>query len=236
MILAGSAGVSSAQVAPYIIDDFRAPTTQTESLKTDTSFSVTATHQPLVNTMGGKRVVTVDDNFSMPSRSNAVFLYNSFVSSFSGRSLYSAINMNALSENSDIDVTYAYGDPGGTSVDFSPYSKIEFLWEGDHASYGNTTSVKLTLTDSSNNTFAVTNTWSYIAAHTLLDTEWNLVDFENAGVDTSSIEQVELKVNTDREFDGGLYMLKAVATPVPEPSATVLFGLGGLALILRRRK
>ncbi len=38
------------------------------------------------------------------------------------------------------------------------------------------------------------------------------------------------------DFDGGISAFQVRTVPVPEPSSTALLGLGGLALILRRRK
>ena len=61
--------------------------------------------------------------------------------------------------------------------------------------------------------------------------------FENAGGLTSSLYQIDLATGTATElfsFDGGV--LGLTASPVPEPSSTLLVGLAGLGLLARRKR
>lgn len=68
----------------------------------------------------------------------------------------------------------------------------------------------------------------------------NFFTFTTEVIATNASDDLSISIDSNSgnfgQFGFGGYTVATLAVPVPEPSSTALFGLGGLALLLRRRR
>lgn len=127
---------------------------------------------------------------------------------------------------------YSTGTPGGTAVSFDG-SAADSVTGGDWhhvALVSNGSTIELYLDGASIFSQAYAGTGDIDALQ--LAAEFGAGRRQNTNIDDVALYDEAL----DSSQIGWLSNNEATATVVPEPSSTALLGLGGLALILRRRK
>lgn len=193
-----------------------------ESLPAPTTTSITVVQSGLTGVIGGSRSLTIERTATtgtgvrrvtgeISDLAPAFFSYTSSTGANGFANLiYGAstdLNLNLLTETAFI-------------IDFDGYD----------APNGNPLVVQIDLVSSAGSGSATAN----------LTTNGGLVqiDFNAAGyaaVDFSDIDRISVKLDPNRGGDFDVNQITTV-TAVPEPSSTALLGLGGLALLLRRKK
>ena len=122
-------------------------------------------------------------------------------------------------------------DAHAITLTFDDAASTTYMFDLTTTQYRITTADKEVNPGGSNNGTSETNLkyWKFYEVKADIPT-----DAENATVEITIAPGGT--VHSGGDFGTDLLILDAVAVPVPEPSSTALLGLGGLALILRRRK
>lgn len=221
--------ISSQAQSAILIDNFSdvtgsgsTLTINVESLPTPTASSITVAQSGLTGVIGGSRSLTIERTATTGTGVRRVTgeISDLAPAFFEYTSSTGADGFALLAYGTSSDLNYNFLSESGFIIDFDGYD----------APNGNPLVVTIELVSSAGSGSATAN----------LTTNGGQVqiDFSNAGyaaVDFSDIDKINVKFDPNRGGDFEVNKITTV-TAVPEPSSAALLGLGGLALILRRKK
>ena len=226
LALAGLAMFStSADAASLVIDDF----TQVE---VGGFQSVTTT---------GTGTFAIDDDTGLNSANTIGGQRQVFVEAVSGSGAPNTPATTVTASTGTFSVSNADGNTGIGGVRYLGLTGTSLLLGGNEYFNASIASADLGVTMTINITDQLSNiaTWTSETLNAGNDVYQLLTSFTNAGaVNFGDVKDIEVILSGVAAFDASATSFEITDSPnfVPEPSSTALLGLGGLALVLRRKR